>query len=768
MKTFYQISKSTLGLSLLLLLLNGCGDGGGGGNSSGGPSSQTNQNNVPVSPSQASNNPVPLNPSSKISYHIYRTNPYNNGSVSVFDVDDNGVPVSMITNTGKTPTCVATDANNKFLYVVNQDSNSITQYSINPMNDKLTPLDVPAVPTGKAPAHMVIAPSGKYAYVTIRGENKIYTYTVNQDNGQLSYLPGGNISTGDGPGSITITANGKFVYAVNNLDSRNGNSISVYSVNSNNGLLNSVGTVKSGGRAPWQILISADDKYAYVTNFLSNNVAQFAINQDTGFLNALNPATDLTAKNPTALIIDPSGKYLFTANEGDDSVSEFKIDPTTGQLSILAPRISAGDDPFSLAIDSAGQNLYVLNADYKDSSITQFSIDKDSGNLKQIDSVNSAPAPIALIFGPNSNYAFVISQLNNIIAKYAVNQIDGNLLSPIAPSGDYPSNIAVTPSQKFAYVTNAGDDNVSIYKVDPTSGYLINSGSVKFHKSFVHIDFPKKIIVDKTGDNAYVLNSASGEIVIFDIDPDTGALTKKSIVKTQNDYPSSITIDPTGKYAYLAYLDTSDNLGVYSIDNNGLLHDIGTITNYPKRTVPRKLAIDPSGKFLYVTNWGLNGSVSEYAIDQTNGNLSPLPVPLVKIKQLANKVVISPDGKYAYATNSGDDDIFQFGIDADSGELSTLAQQPTVKTSIGVTDAIINQYTNYLYAVSDENNNIITYKIDDTNGMLMPPVGVDNMLATNDYDDDILSTIINKAINCHYYCLVTSKLGISYTTSGGK
>jgi DNA-binding beta-propeller fold protein YncE len=160
--------------------------------------------------------------------------------------------------------------------------------------------------------------------------------------------------------------------------------------------------------------------------------------------------------------------------------------------------------------------------------------------------------------------------------------------------------------------------------------------------------------------------------------------------------------------------------------------------------------------------------VSEYAIDSSSGNLSPLPTPLVRVKELANQVLLAPSGKYAYVTNTGDDEMFQFSVDPTTGELSPLAQQATVPTSVGITDAIINPNTEFLYAVSDENNNILTYKINEQNGMLMQPIGIDNMLQTNDNDSDILEAIIARAKDCHYYCLVTSKLAIGNTTMSAK
>jgi YVTN family beta-propeller protein len=47
-------------------------------------------------------------------------------------------------------------------------------------------------------------------------------------------------------------------------------------------------------------------------------------------------------------------------------------------------------------------------------------------------------------------------------------------LTPIGtiPAGQNPTSIAVHPSGKFAYVTNSGANDVSIYSIDATTGVL--------------------------------------------------------------------------------------------------------------------------------------------------------------------------------------------------------------------------------------------------------------------------------------------------------
>jgi hypothetical protein len=81
--------------------------------------------------------------------------------------------------------------------------------------------------------------------------------------------------------------------------------------------------------------------------------------------------------------------------------------------------------------------------------------------------------------------------------------------------------VAVDPSGKFAYVVNLNRNNVSGYRIDPTTGALTAiAGS-----PFVTGRSPRSVAVDPSGKFAYVANQVDRTVSGYTIDPVNGALT---------------------------------------------------------------------------------------------------------------------------------------------------------------------------------------------------------------------------------------------------
>jgi len=82
----------------------------------------------------------------------------------------------------------------------------------------------------------------------------------------------------------------------------------------------------------------------------------------------------------------------------------------------------------------------------------------------------------------------------------------------------------------------------------------------------------------------------------------------------------SVTVDPTGKFAYVAN-SGSDDISMYTINSTtGALTSTGMIAT---DRFPTSIAVHPSGKFAYVTNSALN-QVEIYSIDGVTGALTPI------------------------------------------------------------------------------------------------------------------------------------------------
>src|SRR5208337_601514 len=97
------------------------------------------------------------------------------------------------------------------------------------------------------------------------------------------------------------------------------------------------------------------------------------------------------------------------------------------------------------------------------------------------------------------------------------------------------------------------------------------------------------VTVDPAGRYLYAANVlAANELTSFSITPSTGAVTRASSVGVGS-FPLSVVIDPSGQFAYVANED-SDTVSVLSIDSvTGALAHVGTVA---AGSQPRSIAID--------------------------------------------------------------------------------------------------------------------------------------------------------------------------------
>jgi YVTN family beta-propeller protein len=84
----------------------------------------------------------------------------------------------------------------------------------------------------------------------------------------------------------------------------------------------------------------------------------------------------------------------------------------------------------------------------------------------------------------------------------------------------------VDPAGKFAYVTNSGSNDVSMYTIDTTTGALTSIGTIAAGST------PTSIAIHPSGRFAYVTNSGSNDVSMYGIDSATGALTLMGTIGT--------------------------------------------------------------------------------------------------------------------------------------------------------------------------------------------------------------------------------------------
>jgi 6-phosphogluconolactonase len=178
------------------------------------------------------------------------------------------------------------------------------------------------------------------------------------------------------------------------------------------------------------------------------------------------------------------------------------------------------DERFAIVCDLGLDRIMVYRVDFAAGSLT---LDVAAGVA-----AHPGSGPRHLAFHPNGRFAFVINEIGNTIVSYNYDAATGKLSEiesvPTLPDGwtgeNTAADIHVSPSGRFVYGSNRGNDSIVIYGVDPSTGRLSYVGHQStFGKT------PRGFVVDASGRLLLAANQDSDNIVTFQIDQATGLLS---------------------------------------------------------------------------------------------------------------------------------------------------------------------------------------------------------------------------------------------------
>lgn len=632
----------------------------------------------------------------------------SDNSVSTYVVDNTTGRLKYISKsaTGTAPDFVTVDPSGKYVYVANFSSNDVSQYTVG-ANGSLTPMTTATVVAGTGPVSITIDPSGKYAYVVNQTSATVSQYSIGT-TGALTPMTAATVAAGSAPRFVAVAPSGKYAY-VANLNSDN---VSQYSISATGALIPMTPATVAAGTTPDSITIDPSGKYAYVTNMNSTNVSQYSIGA-TGALAPMSPATVAAGAAPTSIAIDPSGKYAYVANFGSDNVSQYSIS-ATGALAAMAPAtVVAGTGSSVVTVDPSGKYVYVANQ--TSANVSQYSVGA-TGVLTAMSpatmaGIGTITGPIAVVSGAQPvqavpKYAYVANTTSNDVSAYSIETSTGALTSigtPVA-TGRSPSSVTVDPTGKFAYVTNSfngvGGNSISQFAIT-ANGTLspMNPATVAAGTQ------PMSITIDPSGRYAYVANSGSTTVSQYTIGA-SGALTPMvpATITTGGVIPGSpysITVDPSGRYVYTS--NTLFTISQYTIGSNGALALMASPT-VAIMGDQKSITVDPSGRYVYLAN-GLSGGISQYTIGGV-GALTPMTPATIAGGTLTFSVTVDPSGRYVYVADGGSINIFQYTISA-GGVLTPMTPATVAITSMAalltVGSVTVDSSGQYVYVADSEN-----------------------------------------------------------------
>lgn len=157
---------------------------------------------------------------------------------------------------------------------------------------------------------------------------------------------------------------------------------------------------------------------------------------------------------------------------------------------------------------------------------------------------------------------------------------------------------------------------------------------------------PERLAITPDGRFAYILDSGTNEVLVFDIT----SRTQVDSVPTGGTLPYAIAITPDGSTAYVVN-QTSENVTPIDIATN----TAGTLIALPAGSIPTDISISTNGLTAYVVNSGLN-------------SLSPITLPAntvgtaIPIGSSPWGIAVTPDGTTAYVSSMGSNTVIPLDL----------------------------------------------------------------------------------------------------------
>jgi 6-phosphogluconolactonase (cycloisomerase 2 family) len=205
---------------------------------------------------------------------------------------------------------------NGFLYAADgQTAGTIGYFTQDQTTGSLTQFSAPNEYLNAATQIWFTALAGNHLYVTDYNSAVIRQYSIDPTTGLLTALAPATIGAPTNPWSMFVHSSGNFVYATGSSGT---GSVAQYSRNATTGLLTQIAApVAAGSRT---IGIAVGTNYLYAAGNTANAIYRFSIDQSTGELTALAPASIAPQRvRPYGMALSRDEKCLYTAELGDDT-----------------------------------------------------------------------------------------------------------------------------------------------------------------------------------------------------------------------------------------------------------------------------------------------------------------------------------------------------------------------------------------------------------------------------------------------------------------
>lgn len=320
-------------------------------------------------------------------------------------------------------------------------------------------------------------------------------------------------------------------------------------------------------------------------------------------------------------------------------------------------------------------------------------------------------------------------------------------------------------SETFAYIGNAESNDISVFRVEPTSGkfeplgttafpdiakpgsstplavspdsrilfagvrsepYAVlsfaidaKSGRLGYRGRGPLADSMANLAVDRSGKFLFSASYGGNKVAINPISPEGIVGEPKQVIPTGRNAHAFLP-SPDNRFVFATNLGSDQILSFrFDATTGELTPNEPAVIRVADNNGPRHFVFHENGKFVYLVN-ELSAAVIVFAYDAAHGawrelqEASALPEGFTG-KPWAADIHLTPDGRFLYASERTSSTIRAFKVDAETGHLTPIGSVPTEKQPRGFA---IDPSGRVLAAVGELSNGMSVYAIDGESGAL--------------------------------------------------
>jgi 6-phosphogluconolactonase (cycloisomerase 2 family) len=332
----------------------------------------------------------------------------------------------------------------------------------------------------------------------------IHIFQVDRATGAMR--PSGVHEMGTSPSCLALNASGTRLYSANETDragERNEGTISAFAIHPENGRLELLNTVRSGGAGPTFVSLHPNGRFLLVANYFGGAVAVLPILADGQLGDPTDIQVDAGSIGPTRATHAPAGSFAFS---GHDRTHAHMIQ-------------ADASGRFVLHVDLALDRIYVWKFDGRTGVLAP--------NEPHTVALPPGDGPRHFHFHPNGRWLYSIQEEGSTIVLFDYDAAAGRLtarqtistLPPGFAGSNFCSEILVSPDGRFVYAGNRLHDSIGIFSVGP-QGELAFAG-----EEWTRGDYPRSFSLDPTGEFLYCCNQRADHVAVFRVDRKTGGLS---------------------------------------------------------------------------------------------------------------------------------------------------------------------------------------------------------------------------------------------------